>query len=295
MSKRRVSFGSRLFDGVIIAALIALVFVTLYPMYYIFIVSISDGSAVNRGLVKFIPHDVTLEAYKIIFKNKDIWNAYRNTLLYTTVGTAINVVLSAMCAFSLSRKDMYGRSFFIFIIAFTMFLSGGLIPTYLVVQKLGLIDTMWAIVLPPAINTFNMIIMKTFFEGIPVSLQESAFLDGANDIQILARIIMPLSMPIIATMVLFYAVHHWNSFFPSLLYLNSKDMYPVQVLLRNIVIAGEFADQQGEIGSVGSGFRVVAANYKYAVIIISVVPILAVYPYLQKYFAKGVMIGALKG
>ncbi|MCS7461409.1 carbohydrate ABC transporter permease [Paenibacillus doosanensis] len=292
---RQATLASRLLDGVIIVLLLALVFVTLYPIYYIFIVSISDGSAVNRGDVKWIPHDVTIEAYKIIFKNKDIWHAYGNTLRYTVIGTAINVVFSAMCAFALSRKDMYGRNAFIFMIAFTMFLSGGMIPTYLVIQKLGLIDTMWAIVLPPAINTFNMIIMKTFFEGIPVSLQESAFLDGANDIQILLRIILPLSMPIMATMVLFYAVHHWNSFFPSLLYLNSKDMYPVQVLLRNIVIAGEFADQQGDIGSAGSSFRVVAANYKYAVIIITIIPILAVYPYLQKYFAKGVMIGALKG
>ncbi|MEI7027080.1 carbohydrate ABC transporter permease [Paenibacillus sp. y28] len=291
----RKPWSARLFEVVNVLLLLVLVFVTLYPMYYIFIVSISDGSAVNRGLVKFWPQDMTLEAYAIIFKNKDIWNAYSNTLLYTSVGTAINVICSAMCAFALSRRDMYGRNVFIFMIAFTMFLSGGLIPTYLVVQKLGLIDTMWAMVLPPAINTFNMLIMKTFFEGIPVSLQESAFLDGANDFQILFRIILPLSMPIMATMVLFYAVHHWNSFFPALLYLNSKDMYPVQVLLRNIVIAGEFSDQSSEIGSVGSSFRVVATNYKYAVIIITVLPILIVYPYLQKYFAKGVMIGALKG
>ncbi|TBL80111.1 carbohydrate ABC transporter permease [Paenibacillus thalictri] len=289
------TLGSRLFDGINILLLVVLVFITVYPIYYIFIVSISDGSAINRGLVKFFPHDMTLAAYMIILKNKDIWHSYANTLLYTSLGTTINVILSAMCAFSLSRKDLYGRNVFIFMIVFTMFLSGGLIPTYLVVQKLGLINTVWAIVLPSAINTFNMIIMKTFFEGIPISLQESAFLDGANDIQILTRIILPLSMPIIATMILFYAVQHWNSFFPALLYLNNKDMYPVQVLLRNIVIAGEFADQQGEIGNVGSGFRVVAANYKYAVIIITIIPILVVYPYLQKYFAKGVMIGALKG
>jgi putative aldouronate transport system permease protein len=289
------TLGSKLGDGIIALALLALVFVTLYPVYYIFIVSISDGNFVNQGLVKFYPQHPTIEAYTIIFHNRDIWHAYANTLLYTTVGTAVNVVLSAMCAFSLSRKDFYGRHFFIMMITFTMFLSGGMIPTYLVVQKLGLINTMWAIVLPPAINTFNMIIMKTFFEGIPVSLQESAFLDGANDIQILLRIIMPLSMPIMATMVLFYAVHHWNSFFPALLYLNDKEMYPVQVLLRNIVIAGEFSDQAADIGSTGSGFQVVAMNYKYAVIIITIVPILVVYPYLQKYFAKGVMIGALKG
>ncbi|MNY21638.1 L-arabinose transport system permease protein AraQ [compost metagenome] len=203
--------------------------------------------------------------------------------------------MTALCAYPLSRKDFYGRGIFIFMVAVTMFISGGLIPTYLVVQKLGLVDTMWALVLPPAISTFNMIIMKTYFEGIPMALQESAYLDGANEIQVLFKIIMPLSLPVMATMVLFYSVHHWNSFFPALIYLNDSEKFPVQVLLRNIVIAGEFSDQTSDIGSASSNFRVVAANYKFAVIIITILPILVVYPYLQKYFVKGAMIGALKG
>jgi putative aldouronate transport system permease protein len=276
-------------------ALLLLIFITVYPIYYIFIVSISDGNLVTRGLIKFYPMDITFDAYKVVFNNPKIWQAYSNTLLYTTVGTAINVIMTALCAFPLSRKDFYGRNIFIFMVAVTMFISGGLIPVYLVVQKLGLIDTMWALMLPTAISTFNMIIMKTYFEGIPVALQESAYLDGANELQVLWKIILPLSLPVMATMVLFYAVHHWNSFFPALIYLNDSEKFPVQVLLRNIVIAGEFADQTADVGSASSNFRVVATNYKFAVIIITILPILVAYPYLQKYFVKGAMIGALKG
>jgi putative aldouronate transport system permease protein len=292
---QRVSAGSRVFDGCNLFFLLLLVGITLYPMYYIFIVSISDGNLVTRGLIKFYPREITFDAYLVVFKNPQIWQAYGNTILYTTVGTAVNLVMSALCAYPLSRRDFYGRNFFIFMVAFTMFLSGGLIPLYLVVMKLGLVDTMWAIILPTAINTFNMIIIKTYFEGIPVALQESAYLDGANELQVLYRIILPLSLPVMATMVLFYAVQHWNSFFPALIYLNDSSKYPVQILLRNIVIAGEFADQATSIGNSASNFRVVATNYKFAVIIITVLPILVVYPYLQKYFVKGAMIGALKG
>ncbi|HEY8499518.1 MAG TPA: carbohydrate ABC transporter permease [Clostridia bacterium] len=293
--KYKPSLGSIVFDVVNHILLLLLVFITLYPMYYIAIVSISSGTYVSRGEVNFLPRGINFGAYEIVFKNPDIWRSYTNTIVYTSVGTLINIIMSSLCAYPLSRKDFYGRGFFTFVIAFTMFMSGGMIPSYLVVLKLGLIDSMWAIVLPPAINTFNMIIMRTFFQGIPVSLQESAYLDGANDLKILYKIILPLSMPIMATMTLFYSVQHWNSFFSALIYLNSKAKYPVQVLLRNIVIAGEFADQGTSIGTVDTNFNVIAQNYKYAVIIISVLPILVVYPFLQKYFAKGVMIGAIKG
>ncbi|NHN29475.1 carbohydrate ABC transporter permease [Paenibacillus agricola] len=292
---KHTSLGSRIFDGCNIIVLLLLIFATVYPIYYIFIVSISDGNLVTRGLIKFYPMDITFDAYKVVFDNPKIWQAYGNTLIYTIVGTLINVVMTALCAFPLSRKDFYGRNIFIFMVAVTMFISGGLIPVYLVVQQLGLIDTMWALMLPTAISTFNMIIMKTYFEGIPVALQESAYLDGANELQVLWKIILPLSLPVMATMVLFYAVHHWNSFFPALIYLNDSEKFPVQVLLRNIVIAGEFADQTADIGSASSNFRVVATNYKFAVIIITILPILIAYPYLQKYFVKGAMIGALKG
>lgn len=292
---KHASFASKLFDRINVIILLGLMFVTIYPIYYIFIVSISDGNLVTRGLIHLYPRDITFDAYKVVFSDPSIWRAYGNTVLYTVVGTAINVVMTALCAYPLSRKDFYGRNLFIFMVTLTMFLSGGLIPLYLVVQKLGLINSMWALVLPPAISVFNMIIMKTYFEGIPMALQESAYLDGANEVKVLFKIIIPLAMPVMATMVLFYAVYHWNSFFSALIYLNSSEKFPVQVLLRNIVIAGEFADQTADIGSASSNFRVVATNYKFAVIIITVLPILVVYPYLQKYFVKGAMIGALKG
>lgn len=293
--RQYTSTSSRIFDGFNIFLLLLLVFVTIYPIYYIFIVSISDGNLVTRGVIKMYPQDITFEAYKVVLNNPDIWRAYGNTVLYTVVGTIINLFMTSLCGYVLSRKDVYGRSVLIIVVVFTMFISGGLIPLYLVVLKLGLINTMWALVLPSAINTFNMIIMKTFFEGIPMALQESAYLDGANDFQVLFKIILPLSLPVMATMVLFYSVQHWNSFFPALIYLNESSKYPVQVLLRNIVIAGEFADQATSIGNASSNFRVVATNYKFAVIIITILPILCVYPFLQKYFVKGAMIGALKG
>jgi len=287
--------GSRAFDVANLIALAALVFVTIYPLYYIGIVSISDGTAVNRGDVRLLPVDPTFEAYLTVFRNKDIWRAYSNTIIYTVAGTLINLFFSSLCAYPLSRKDFYGRSVFTFIIALTMFLAGGMIPLYIVVRKLRLIDTMWALVLPGAVNTFNMIIMRTFFQGIPASLHESARIDGANDIRVLRSIVLPLSMPIMATMTLFYAVQHWNSFFNALIYLNTKAKYPVQIMLRNIVVASEFADQQADIGSVSTNFNVVAQNYKYAVIMITVLPIICAYPFLQKHFAKGAMIGAIKG
>ena len=284
--------GSRIFDFCNILFMLCLAFITLYPMYNIFIVSISSAEYIYAGAVSFIPKGINFDAYRMVFKNDSIWRSFGNSILYTTVGTAINVVCSAMCAYPLSRKDFYGRGFFTLFVAVTMFISGGMIPSYLVVNQLKLINTMWAIVLPGAISTYNMIIMRTFFQNLPVSLQESAYLDGANDITILFKVVLPLSMPIIATMTLFYAVGHWNSYFNAMIYLNSKSKFPLQVLLREIVVAGNIADESSDLTS---NINIIAINFKYAVIVITVVPILVVYPFLQKHFTKGVMIGAIKG
>lgn len=287
----KIKTDGKIFDVLNMIFLLLLVFVTLFPMFYIFIVSISEGSYVSRGMVTFYPRGFTLDAYKTVFQNSDIWRSYGNTILYTTVGTIINLIMTSLCAYPLSRPHLYGRTFLIFFIALTMFLQGGMIPLYLVVQNLGMIDTMWAVILPTAISTFNVIIMKTFFEAIPNELHESSYIDGANDLQILFRIVIPLSKPVMATMTLFYAVYHWNSFFPALIYLQSKKLYPVQILLRNLVVEG---DLDSSVASGALDFNVVAQNYKFAVIIITVLPILFVYPFLQKHFAKGVMIGAIK-
>ena len=284
--------GSRIFDFCNVLFMLCLAFITLYPMYNIFIVSISSAEHIYAGTVSFIPKGINFDAYRMVFKNDSIWRSFGNSILYTTVGTAINVVCSAMCAYPLSRKTFYGRGFFTVFVAVTMFISGGMIPSYLVVNQLHLINTMWAIVLPGAISTYNMIIMRTFFQNLPVSLQESAYLDGANDITILFKVVLPLSMPIIATMTLFYAVGHWNSYFNAMIYLNSKSKFPLQVLLREIVVAGNMADESSDLTS---NINIIAINFKYAVIVITVVPILIVYPFLQKHFTKGVMIGAIKG
>ncbi len=287
--KKPEGVGSRIFTVVNYALLGLVGLIMFYPMYYVFIVSISSAEYINQGLVTWLPKGLNLEAYKIVFENDAIWSGYKNTILYTVTGTLINLICTAMCAYPLSRKELYGKKVITFLVTLTMFVNGGLIPMYLVVSQLKLLNTMWAIVLPTAISTYNMIVMRTSFQAIPDSLVESAYLDGANDIQILAKIILPLSKPIMATMTLFYAVSHWNSYFSAMIYLNDQDKYPVQVIMRDIVIQGDMA--QDMAGSL----NVVATNYKYAVIIVSVIPILMVYPLLQKYFTKGVMVGAVKG
>ena len=296
MDKKHIKIMSRTgnaaFDIATYVILAILGFITLYPMWYILIVSISSAQHINAGTISFWPKGINFDAYKIVFENDKIWRAYANTILYTVTGTALQVVLTAMCAYPLSRQDFYGRKFFTVFTTLTMFISGGMIPLYLVIMNLHLINTMWAIILPPAISTYNMIVMRTSFQAIPHSLAESAYLDGANDIQIFARIILPLSKAILATMTLFYAVAHWNSFFPAMLYLNDQSKYPVQDLMRDIIIAG---DMTGDTGDVTGSLNIVATNYKYAVIIISMIPILFVYPFLQKHFTKGVLIGAVKG
>ena len=287
--KKPQSLGSKIFDIVNYILLAAIGFIMFYPMFYVFIVSISSAEYINQGAISFFPRGLNFEAYKRVFETATIWVGYRNTFLYTIVGTAINVLLTAMCAYPLSRKDFYGKGPLTIFITLTMFISGGMIPLYLIVNNLQIMNTMWAVLLPSAISTYNMIVMRTSFSSIPESLIESAHLDGANDVQILGKVVLPLSKPILATMVLFYAVTHWNSYFPSLLYLNDQNKYPVQVIMRSIIIEGDMA------GDMSGMTNVIATNYKYAVIIISVIPILLVYPFLQKYFTKGVMVGAVKG
>lgn len=290
-SRKPQSTGSKIFSAVNYILLALIGFIMFYPMFYVFIVSISSAEYINQGLVTFFPRGINFDAYKRVFDTASIWIGYKNTIIYTVLGTLINVTMTAMCAYPLSRKEFYGKGPLTVIITLTMFISGGMIPLYLVINNLHIMNTMWAIILPTAISTYNMIVMRTSFSAIPDSLIESAHLDGANDIQILARIILPLSKPILATMVLFYAVAHWNSYFPAMLYLNDQSKYPVQVIMRDIVIEGDMA----QAGDMSGMMNVIATNYKYAVIIISVIPILVVYPLLQKYFTKGVMIGAVKG
>ncbi|WP_409345933.1 carbohydrate ABC transporter permease [Paenibacillus sp. MBLB4367] len=283
-----------LFDIVNIGIMLLVVFVTLYPLYYMGIISISAGDAVSRGEVTWLPTGINGKAYDIIFGDPSILQAYGNTLLYTSLGLLVNLIMTALCAYPLSREAFYGKSLFSLVVVFTMFFDGGLIPRYIVVHSLGLVDTIWALLLPAAINVFNMILMRTFFEQIPSALHESANLDGAGELRILLRVVLPLSLPVMATMFLFYAVSHWNSYFPALIYLNEKRLYPLQIILRNIVIQGEMATQGSEMTGAG-GMAVMAVNIKYAVVFVAILPILCIYPFVQKYFVQGAMIGSVKG
>ena len=288
------SHGKRLnaFDFANDLLMLLVIFLTVFPLYYCLIVSVSDGAAVTRGDVVFYPVGVEWSAYRAVFGNSQILGAYGNTILYTGVGTCVNIFLTSLCAYPLCRPRLRGRRLFNALFAATMFINGGMIPMYLQVKALGLMDSLWAVVLPTGINTYNMIIMRTFFSAIPEDLHEAAEIDGAGQFQTFVRVILPLSETILATMALFYAVAHWNSYMPALLYLNSMDKMPLQMVIRKMVVDSDIASMTT---SAASETLLTENKIKYAVVIISVMPMLAAYPFLQRYFVKGVMIGSVKG
>ena len=288
--KRRLSEG--VFDIINYFILLLLVLITLYPFLYILFASLSDPLKVlQRGSLLLWPEGFNTGAYKMVFKNPMILTGYKNTIIYVVAGTAINIIMTSFGAYVLSRKDLYGRRFFMFLIAFTMFFSGGLIPLYLLINQLNMVNTVWAIIIPSAISTWNLIVMRTSFEAIPDSMFESAKIDGGNDFTILFRIILPLSMPIVAVMILFYSVGQWNSWFGAMIYLRERELYPLQLILREILITNSVDSMTAGLGG---DIEPIAENIKYATVMIATVPILMVYPFLQKYFVKGVMIGAIK-
>ncbi|WP_135554531.1 carbohydrate ABC transporter permease [Paenibacillus cymbidii] len=286
----------RLFDVMNAALMICLILLVLYPLYFIVIASFSNPDQVNAGHTWFYPRDITWEGYTRLFSYSSLWQGYANTILYTIVGTVINVSLTLTAGYALSRQDLDGRRIIMMIIAFTMFFSGGLIPTYLLVKSLGMVNTAWALWLPGAVSAFHIIISRTFFQTtIPHELLEAAEMDGCSNTRFFGRIVLPLSMPIVAVIVLFCAVSHWNSYFPALIYLRNEKLYPLQIILRDILIANESqSDLVGDIADVAAKTRI-ADMMKFGVIIVSSLPVLILYPFLQKYFMKGVMIGSLKG
>ena len=286
--------GERLFGVGNAAFLIVLMTVMLYPLLYVLFASLSNANELthHRGLL-FWPIDFTLEAYQRVVQNPLILTGYRNTLFIVIVGTALNVFLTALGAYALSRRNVLFKDPVMFLIVFTMFFSGGLIPTYLLVgQTLHMQDTLWALIVPGAINTLNLIIMRTAFAAVPVSLEEAARMDGANDWTILFRIVLPLSWPVVAVMILFYGVGHWNAFFSALVYLRDRDLYPLQLVLREILISSNVSNMTTDVSS--GDVQAIGETIKYATIIVATLPILVVYPYLQRYFVKGVTIGAIK-
>ncbi len=282
------SLGSKLFDAFNILLLLLLIVVMLYPMWFVLAASISNNAMVAAGKVVLWPKMVTFAAYRRLIGDTLLWNSYWNTIRYTVVHTALTLAATSAMAYPLAKKWLPGRRTILLLAAFTLLFGGGLIPTFLVVKQLHLLDSIWAIVLPSLISTWYLFIMRTFFEALPQELEDAATIDGCGPMQVLARIVVPLSMPVIATIALFTAVGQWNSFFDALLYLNANKLYPLQIMLRSYLIAGMDPPQ-------GEGDLNTMETVKYALIMIATVPILCVYPFIQKYFAQGSMVGGVKG
>jgi len=288
MSKK--NFGGKLFDVCNITVLCLLAFITLYPFLYVVFASVSNPvKLLGNTDMLFWPVGFTLNAYKKVFTNSSIYIGYMNTIFYVVAGTSINIIATCMAAYVLSRKQLKLRRFFTLMFIFTMYFNGGLIPNYLLINDLGMVDSRLALIIPGAVSTFNLMIMITGFESIPQSLEESARIDGAGDWRILFRIIMPLAKPIIMVIVLYYAVGHWNSWFSAMIYIRDANKMPLQMFLRDILTRSQLGAMAGqmEVEDVGQ-------TIKYATIIVSTVPILCVYPFIQKHFVKGVMVGAVK-
>ncbi|MGZ9583666.1 carbohydrate ABC transporter permease [Paenibacillus marinisediminis] len=285
--KIKESVGSRLFDILNYCFLILFIIVMVYPMIYVFSASISNNALVARGDVLLWPKDITWIAYEQLIYNPDLWISYWNTIRYTVLHVVLTLIATAAMAYPLSKKWLPGRRIILMLAAFTLLFSGGMIPTFLVVQQLGLLNTIWAMVLPTLISTWYLFIMRTFFEALPAELEDAATIDGCSTLQVLTRVVMPLSMPVLVTIGLFTAVNQWNAFFDALIYLSDRNMYPLQIMLRNILIAGTNVQGEGDLTYL--------ETLKYAMIVIATLPILCVYPFLQKYFIQGTMIGGIKG
>ncbi len=271
--------------------------IVLYPLYFIIIASISDPNAVYEGNVIWLPQNPSLDGYNELFKDSSIWTGYLNTIIYTVSGTIISVFCTICGAYALSRKTLPFGKLLMFMITFTMFFSGGLIPTYLTVQQLGMLDSIWAIIIPTAIGPWFFIIARTFFQtSIPNELYEAAHIDGCSEFKLYTKIVLPLSTTIIAVMVLFYGVNMWNSYFLPMIYLSEESMFPLQLVLRNLLIQNELSASMmtGDATSFVEQQRV-ADQIKYGAIIVSTLPVLVIYPFVQKHFAKGVLVGSVKG
>ena len=292
---RDKGLSDRIFHALVVIISILVAIVILYPLWFVIIASISNSDMVNQGKVTFWPVDIRFYGFQQIFQDARIWVGYRNTIFYVVVGTLLNIIVTMPAAYALSRPDFKARNAVMLYFVFTMYFSGGLVPTYMMVNSLKLINTPWILLIMVLINTYNLIIARTFIQNtIPNDLFESATLDGANHFRTFWSIVLPLSKAIISVEILYYAVFHWNDYFNALIYTSSPEVQPLQMVLRRILLQNE-AFASGNGGVQGGYAQSSADQVKYAVIIVSTVPILCVYPFVQKYFEKGVMIGAVKG
>jgi putative aldouronate transport system permease protein len=292
----RESRQDRIFNAANYAFLSLCFLVVLYPLVFVVSSSFSSPEAVISGRVWLWPIDPTVEGYKLVFQSSEIWLGYGNTIFYTVVGTFINVLLTIMIAYPLARRDFYGRNTLMFLVTFTMMFSGGIIPTFLLVRSVGILNTRWAMILPNAVAAWNVIITRTYFEAtVPVELLEASQLDGCSNTRFILAVVIPLSGPIVAVITLFYAVMHWNAFFNALIYLRDSRLYPLQIILRAILLENQIDYQIATNLEQEESRQMIAQLLKFALIVVASAPMLLIYPFVQKYFVRGVLIGALKG
>ena len=295
MSKR-VTRGDRIFQRCINVIAVIIAIITLYPLLYVLAASLSEPLKILSGDVVLWPVGLNLNSYRRVFASADIINGYKNTILYATTGTVINLLLTIGAAYPLSMPDLKGKNPVTFMITFTMFFSGGMIPIYLNIRSLGMLDTVWAVLLPGAINATNMLIMRNYFtQSIPGELREAAAIDGCSPFRTMLDIVLPLSKSIIIVITLYYFVAHWNSYFDAMMYLRKREMMPLQVLLRQILIMSQMGDMAETYGVDDANTLLLYESLKYAIIVISAVPLLIIYPMIQRFFEKGIMMGSIKG
>jgi putative aldouronate transport system permease protein len=288
----------RVLQTLIYIVLMIVLLAVMYPLFFVVIASISDPALVNRGDVWIIPRKVTLMGYREIFTNEQILTGYRNSILYTVFGTVLNLVLTVSSAYALSRKDLAGRNLLMGILVFTMFFSGGLIPLFLLVRNLELYDTflIMILVMPNAVSVFNLVIARTFFvHNVPDELLDAAFMDGCSDLRFMMNIVIPVSGAIVAVLTVFYAVSHWNAFFGALVFLRSDSRFPLQLILRGILLSHQLADDMWVDEGNALKHQMLAESIKYGVIVVASLPVLILYPFVQKYYVRGVMVGSIKG
>jgi len=292
----RYCMQDRIFYTIAMLVITLFTVTVLYPLVFVVSASFSTGSAVSAGKVVLLPVQLSVEGYEAVFRNDAIWQGYGNTILYTSLGTILNIAMCLICAYPMSRRDMPGRNGIMLIFTFTMYFSGGMIPSYILMRNLKLIDTMWVMIIPGALSVYNMILSRTFMQSsIPLELLEAATIDGCSDARYFFSIVLPLSKAIIAVIALYSAVAHWNAYFNAMLYLNTKDKMPLQIIMREILVANQYDPSMMVDPEMQEARAELADVLKYALIVVSSAPILCAYPFAQKYFVKGVMIGSLKG
>ena len=294
--KNRISGKDRVFY-ILIGLLLTIMFLlVLYPCIFVLSASVSSGTAVQSGKVLLLPVGFNLTGYETVFNTKNVWIGFGNSLFYTVVGTAINLVVTIMAAYPLSRPDLKGRDRLMLFFTFTMFFNGGIITNYLLVVKLGILNTRWALLLPGALNVYNMIVARTFLQNnIPLELLEASQIDGCSDFKYLFRVVLPLSKAVLAVMVLFYGVAHWNTYFNAMIYINNRSLQPLPIFLKEILISGQMDPASVSDPELAEKVAQIAGVIKYALIVVSMLPVLMIYPFVQKHFVKGVTIGAIKG